>query len=175
LLACEAMKLIPLAVCVVACGGSVAERPLNVQLGIPREEAKRALRAHAFCPDTTGRQKLEIYPRCERPGVEWGEAWVAARYDDADMLVEVRRFERYSDDAVAVERWSQLVLARSQLSPETPDALEALRARGPVEPGTRSVKAFRIDPSTLAIVYLLTPTPPEEASVLEAIVRVRPK
>jgi len=169
------MRLAPLFVCVVACGGAVAERPLNMQLGIPREQAVRELRAHAFCPGTTGRQKLEIYPRCERAGTEWGEAWVAARYDDGGTLVEVRRFERYTDDGVALERWNQLVAARAQLTPETPDALAALRERGPLEPGTRSVKAFRIDPSTIAVVYLLTPTPPEDANVLEAILHVRPK
>ena len=49
----------------------------------------------------------------------------------------------------------------------------ALKARGPLESGTRSVKAFRVDANTIVGVYLLTPSPPEDASVLEAIVRVK--
>ena len=32
------------------------------------------------------------------------------------------------------------------------------------------MKAFRVDANTVVGVYLLTPTPPEDASVLEAIV-----
>jgi hypothetical protein len=156
------------------CGGVSAEAPLTLKLGIPRDEAVQALRAHKYCHKEDGPpQKLETYPRCARAGTEWGESWVTARYE-GNQLVELRRWERYAEDSVAVERWNQLVADRMKLTPETPDALVALRARGPLEPGTRSVKAFRIDPTTVVGVYLLSPAPPEDASVLEAIVRVEP-
>lgn len=156
-----------------ACGGVAAEAPLTVNLGIPRAEALRAFASHKYCHREDGPpQKVETYPRCERAGTEWGESWVSARYEDG-ALVEVRRWERYTDDGVAMQRWNQLVADRMKLTPETPDALEALRARGPLEPGTRTVKAFRVDATTVVGVYLLTPSPPEDASVLEAIVRVK--
>lgn len=158
---------------VVGCGGATAEAPLTLKLGVPRAQADKELRAHQYCPKFDGpRQKLETYPRCERAGTEWGESWVTARYE-GDTLVEVRRFERYTDDNRALERWNQLVADRIKISPDDPEALEALRERGPLEPGTRTVKAFRVDANTVVGVYLLTPTPPEDASVLEAIVHVK--
>jgi len=158
---------------VLACGGATAEQPLHVKLGIPRDQALTELRSQQFCfkPDGPARQ-VETYPRCERAGTEWGEAWVTATYD-AGRLVELKRFERYSDDAHAVERWNQLIADRMKMAPEASDAGVALRARGPLEAGTRSVKAFRVDDATIVAVYLLTPSPPEQASVLEAIVSAR--
>ena len=158
---------------VFACGGATAEQPLKLQLGIPRDQALTELRSQQFCfsPDGPARQ-VETYPRCERAGTEWGEAWVTARYD-AGLLVELKRYERYPDDDRAVERWNQLVEDRMKASPDAPDGGAELRARGPLEPGTRSVKAFKVSPTTIVAVYLLTPSPPAQASVLEAIVPVR--
>jgi hypothetical protein len=164
-----ASVLIPTA----GCGGATAEAPLTLNLGVPREQADKELRAHQYCHTVDGpRQKVETYPRCKRAGTEWGESWVTARYE-GDKLVELRRFERYTDDNRAVERWNQLVADRIKISPDDPQALEALRERGPLEAGTRTVKAFRVDANTVVGVYLLTPTPPEDASVLEAIVHVK--
>ena len=156
-----------------ACGGAAAEKPLTMKLGIPRAEAVTALRSHHYCHKPDGPpQRVETYPRCERAGTEWGESWVTARYE-GDTLTEVRRWERYTDDNVAIERWNNLIAERAKVTPDSEEALAALRARGPLEAGTRSVKAFRIDPTTIVAVYLLNPSPPEDASVLEAIVRVK--
>lgn len=156
-----------------ACGGVAAEAPLTLKLGIPRDQATSQLKAHQYCHTTDGpAQKVETYPRCKRAGTEWGESWVTARFE-GDTLVEVKRWERYVDDNAAVERWNQLVGERLKMGADDPGALDALKARGPLESGTRSVKAFRVDASTVVGVYLLTPSPPEDASVLEAIVRVK--
>jgi len=156
-----------------ACGGVAAEAPLTLKLGIPRDQATTHLRSHQYCHKTDGPpQKVETYPRCKRAGTEWGESWVTARFE-GDTLIEVRRWERYAEDNAAVQRWNQLVAERMKLGGDDAAALEALRARGPLEAGTRSVKAFRVDANTIVGVYLLTPSPPEDASVLEAIVRVK--
>ena len=161
----------PLAV-LGGCGGVTAESPLTVSLGIPRDQAQIALEHHRYCRKQDGPpQKTETFVRCDRPGLEWGESWVVARYE-GDTLVELKRYERFSDDGRAVERWNQLVEARAKVTPGSPDADHALRDKL-LEPGTRTVKAFRVDAGTLAGVYLLTPTPPEDASILEAIIRSR--
>jgi hypothetical protein len=157
----------------LGCGGVAAEAPLTLKLGIPRDQATSQLRSHQYCHTQDGPpQKLETYPRCKRAGTEWGESWVTARFDEAGTLTEVRRYERYAEDNAAVERWNQLVADRLKLGPAEPEALDALKARGPLEAGTRTVQAFRVDANTVVGVYLLTPSPPEDASVLEAIVRV---
>lgn len=160
--------LVPLAL-VVGCAGVTAEQPLAVKLGMPRDEAVASLKTQKYCPEQGNPPaRLETYPRCDRPGADWGESWVTARYDE-QRLVEVRRYERFTDDARAIERWNQLIADRAKISSESPEATSALRARL-LEPGTRTVKAFRVDANTVAGVYLLKPTPPEEASILEVLV-----
>jgi len=165
------MRLLALLV-ICGCGGASAETPLTVSLGTPRDRVVAHLRARAFCPPAPDgpRPRIEVYPRCERPGAEWGEAWVSATYE-AERLVELKRYERFADDARALERWNQLVGERTKLGPASAEATAALRAR-PLEPGTRSLQAFRVAADTVVGVYLLTPTPPHDASILEAIVRV---
>ena len=158
-----------------ACGGASAESPITVALGTPREQVISTLeQQHRYCAKPAHRPPpdgTDTYPRCERPGAEWGESWISARYEGG-RLVELKRYERFTDDARAVERWNQLVGERMKISPESPAAAAALRGR-PLEPGTRSVKAFAVDDATVVGVYLLTPTPPANASILEAIVRVK--
>lgn len=158
---------------VCACGGPTAEAPITVSLGAKREQVIADLKTkHRYCAKLDGPQPAnttDIYQRCERPGAEWGESWIAAKYEDG-KLVELKRYERYSDDARAVERWNQLVGDRMKVSPESAEATEILRKRL-LEPGTRSMKAFQPDASTIVGVYLLTPTPPDDASILETIVR----
>ncbi|MGE3761950.1 MAG: hypothetical protein AB7L94_06850 [Kofleriaceae bacterium] len=157
------------------CGGVSADAPLRVKLGTPRDQALAQLRAQKFCFNEDGpAQRVETYPRCERTGTDWGEGWITATYENG-KLSELRRYERFTDDNAAVERWNQLVADRMKVSPDAPDAGDALRRRGPLEPGTRSVKAFQLDPTTIVAVYLLTPSPPENASILEAILAVSPR
>jgi len=162
-------------ICVVGCGGVVAEQPLTIPLGIDRAAADQALHDHKYCHSVDGpRPAVETYPRCDRVGSEWGESWVQAHYNKDGKLEELRRYERFTDDARATERWNHLVFDRAKSAQATDEATAALSSR-PLEPGTRAVKAFRIDPTTVVGVYLLTPRPPEDASVLEAIVMIPQK
>ena len=162
------MRLI-LLVLIAACGGATAEAPLTVQLGLTHVATEQALHAHQFCREPgqldTNR---ELFPRCDRTATEVSDAWVTAIFE-GDKLVELRRFERFSDDARAVERWNELIAARAKTSTPSDEALQQIRDKGLLEAGTRSVKAFRAEPGTVIGVYLLTPTPPENANVLERI------
>lgn len=152
-----------------ACAGMTAEAPLTVALGQQRAAAESDLHAHQYCRESNDPpQRQEVYPRCDRPGTEWGDSWVAAVFEH-DQLVELRRWERYSDDAHAVERWNQLVGDRSKITPPSEAAAQALRERGLLQPGTRTVRAFQVDDRTIVGVYLLTPSEPENATVLEKV------
>lgn len=158
---------------VCACGGPSAEAPITLRLGTQREQVIADLKTkHRYCPAKDDgphpATTTDVYPRCERAGAEWGESWITAKYDDG-RLVELKRYERFSDDSRAIERWNQLVGDRTKVTPESPEATAILRKRL-LEPGTRSMKAFQPDADTIVGVYLLTPTPPEDASILEAIV-----
>lgn len=156
-----------------ACAGPSAEAPLTVPLGLTHEDAARALHAHQFCHEQGDLpRKEEVYPRCERTAAELGDAWVTAEFD-GDRLVELRRWERYGDDSRAVERWNELVAARMKTSTPSDEALQALRDKGLMEPGTRTVKAFRDKDGTVVGVYLLTPSEPQHANVLEKITYVK--
>src|ERR1041385_1601776 len=144
------MRLIPLVLFVAACGGAAAESPLTVQLGLTHDQTARVLKEHQFCLETSSAtvvqtQQKQVYPRCNRPASEDGEAWVVAMYE-GDKLIELNRFERYGDDAKAVERWNDLVGARMKVSQPDDAALKQIRDKGLLEPGTRSVKAFRGEP-----------------------------
>jgi len=171
---CLGLGLI-LAIC--ACGGPAAESPITVQLGTPRDQVVADLKAkHRYCAKTDVRPAppptgSDVYNRCERAGAEWGESWIKVQYEE-NKLVELKRYERFADDARAIERWNELIGQRAKVTPESAEATAALKGRL-LEPGTRSMKAFKVDDTTVVGVYLLTPTPPEDASVLEAIVRVK--
>ena len=157
----------------LGCGGATSEAPLRVKLGIPRDQAISELRAAKYCftPDGPA-QVRETFKQCDTPGSDHGMSWVVARYDEL-KLVELRRYERFNDEERALERFNQLVAARSELSPEATDAAKAaLKKNGALEPGTKMVKAFQADGDTVVGVFLLTPTPPEEANILEAVVHV---
>ncbi|MBL9020218.1 MAG: hypothetical protein JNL83_38890 [Myxococcales bacterium] len=165
----RASNLLLIALLSTGCGGITAEAPITLKVGTDRAAARKELRAHKFCFKEDGgpQPNPDVFPRCSRAGAEWGESWVAVRYE-AEKVVEVKRYERYSDDARAVERWNQLVGDRTKLHPDAPDATAFIQTKA-LEPGTRSVKAWRLDPQTVVGAYLLTPTPPANASVLEAI------
>ena len=167
------MRLFALVFVVAACGGPTAEAPLTVPLGLTHEDTEKALHEHQFCHQQGHLpQKQELYPRCDRTAAELGDAWVTAEFD-GDRLVELRRWERYGDDAAAVQRWNDLVAARMKTSTPSDDALQALKDKGEIEPGTRTVKAFRAQDGTVIGVYLLTPSAPQNANVLEKIQYVK--
>jgi hypothetical protein len=152
------------------CATITAESPLTVALGQPRAEAEAELRAHQYCHVENPPERIELYPRCDRPGIEFGDSWVSATYD-GDRLVELRRWERFDDEAHALARWNQLVVDRTKQTPPSTEAGDALRVRGVLPPGTRTVAAFRVDDETVVGVYLLDPSPPENAALLERVVR----
>jgi hypothetical protein len=167
------MRPIPFVFALAACGGAVAESPLTMQLGLSHDATEQALRDRQFCLETSSsivkhKQQKQLYPRCERAAAEHGDAWVVALYD-GDKLIELRRYERYTDDQRAVERWNALVGARMQKTPASDEALQQIKTHGQLQPGTRSVKAFVGEPGTVVGVYLLNPSPPEQANVLEQI------
>ena len=147
---------------------TTAETPLTVSLGLDRDATTKALQDHQYCHKVDPPQKTETFPRCNRVGTEWGESWVTASFEN-DHTVELRRWERFTEDSHAVERWNQLVVDRNKDTPESDAALQILRAQGLLQPGTRAVKAFQVAPNTIVAVYLLTPSAPEQASVLERI------
>ncbi|MCX5743354.1 MAG: hypothetical protein NT062_12750 [Proteobacteria bacterium] len=150
------------------CAGATAEAPLTMKLGGDRASTTKVLRQHQYCHQELPPGRYENYPRCERLGPEWGESWVTAVFDK-ETLVEIRRWERFADDGRATERWNQLVADRMKLSPVSDEAMATLRASGLLQAGTRAMKAYR-DGDLVIGVYLLTPTPPEDASILERIV-----
>lgn len=163
------MKLPVLLGLLAACGGPTAEAPLTVQLGITHDAAERDLQAHQFCREQGQINSThELFPRCDRTAAELGEAWVNATFE-GDKLVELRRWERYPDDNRAVERWNEMLAARAKVSTPSDEALQHLRDRGLLPAGTRSVKAFRDRGGVVIGVYLLTPSPPENANVLEQV------
>lgn len=170
------MRLISLVFLATACGGAVAESPLTVHLGLSHDQTEKMLKDHQFCLETNSAtvkhtQQKQTYPRCKRAASETGDAWVVARYD-GDKLIELRRFERYTEDNDAVTRWNELVTARMKLSQPSDQALQQLKKGGMLEPGTRTVKAFDGEAGTIVGVYLLTPSPPENANVLEQVTLV---
>jgi hypothetical protein len=169
------MRLVTLVVAstLAACGGANADLPLTVPLGLTHKDAEQQLHAHQFCHEQGELpQKTELYPRCDRTASELGDAWVTATFD-GDRLVELRRWERYGDDDHAMQRWNELVAERTKTSTPSDEALHALRDKGLMEPGTRTVKAFRDKDGTVVGVYLLTPSPPQNANVLEKITYVK--
>jgi hypothetical protein len=173
------MRLISLVFLVTACGGTVAESPLTVQLGLSHDQTEKMLKEHQFCLETNSAtikttQEKQTYPRCKRAASESGDAWVVARYD-GDKLVELRRFERYAEDNDAMARWNELVTARMKVSQPSDQALKQLKDHGQLESGTRTVKAFTGESGTVVGVYLLTPSPPDNANVLEKITYVQPQ
>jgi hypothetical protein len=153
----------------VGCGGS-PDAPLSVPLGLPRAQATVELRRRDFCPRDEVATATAVYPRCDRPGTEWADVWVVADFD-RDTLIRLRRWERFADDSRAVARWNELVEKRVAAGQRpSDDARQALRRRQDLPAGTRSWTAFRSGDRTLVAVYLLTPSPPENASVMEELV-----
>jgi hypothetical protein len=162
------MRLILLVFALGSCGGLNAEAPLTVPLGITHLKTESELHAHQFCR-ASGQVDTpkETFPRCDRTASEVSDAWVNAIFE-GDKLVELRRWERFPDDARAIERWNELVAARAKVSTPSDDALQLLKDKGLMQSGTRTVKAFRSGDTVIGV-YLLTPSEPENANVLEKV------
>lgn len=155
----------------VGCANTAADLPLTIPLGLDRDATTKQLADHQYCYKVDPPQRTVTYPRCDRVGTDWGESWVTASFDN-DHLVELRRWERFTDFNRATERWHQLVVDRAAQTPESEAALQTLRAQGLLQAGTKAVKAFQVAPNTIVGVYLLEPSPPENASILEKVVLI---
>ena len=151
----------------VGCAHGV-DPPLEVPLGLPRDQVPAELRRFEFCPAAERSWgPAETFPHCDGPRPDWKDSWVVVEYTN-DHASRVQRFERFDDDARAIDRWNQLVNARAKKAAPTAEARAAVTAHHDLPPGTRSWQAFPGD-HTVTAVYLLTPRPPDNASVLEEI------
>jgi hypothetical protein len=160
-----------------ACGGASAEGPLTVPIGLSRDQTARELRHHQYC---TGKEHVppeataETFPRCDAPGHEFSQSWVVAHFDGSGRVFKVQRWERYEEEDRGLERFNQLIEKRAAVAgPPTDDAKSLLSAQQELPAGTKTWVAFKNGESSLVGVYLLTPRPPEYASVLEEIVERR--
>ncbi|MCA9679270.1 MAG: hypothetical protein KC464_29840, partial [Myxococcales bacterium] len=159
-------------VLLAACGGASADRPLDVPLGLTRDRLIGELRRLEYCPGHEPPSAREVYEKCHVPGVEQGQSWVVA-YFDGDRTVRLDRFERYPTDALTSERFNQLVEKRSAVAPPSEEARAAIAAQQELPAGTQTWVAFDGGDGTLVGVYMLTPRPPENATILEQVLSPR--
>jgi hypothetical protein len=155
---------------VASCAGTNAESPLYVKPGTSRDSTTIELRRHAYCLDRHPPVAKEIYQRCDRPGTEQGDAWVEVNFDH-DKMVELRRYERYSDSAVASQRWNELAQAHCANSAAVPgdQAKQTYRSKQPIPNGVQRWMAATVGNYVVAV-FLLTPGSADEPSLLEHIV-----
>jgi hypothetical protein len=156
-----------------ACGGASAEAPLSVPIGTNRDQLARELRDHQYC---TGKEFVaadattETFPLCDAPGLELSQSWVVAHFDGG-RVIKVQRWERHDEESRGVERFNQLVEKRAAAHGNpSEDAKAALAAQQDLPAGTRTWVAFAQGDDALVAVYLLTPRPPENATVLEEVI-----
>lgn len=149
------------------CAAQRAEGPLQIALGLSREDTARALERYNFCPQVERAAADEVYPECDRPGAGFGDAWVIAHYEGG-RLARLQRFERWADGARATERWNQLVEKRAAATPVSADARARIFERQRIPEGTKSWVAFEVA-ADLVGVYLLAPARAEDPSILEEI------
>ncbi len=150
------------------CAAQRAEGPLDVSLGLSRDETAHALRRYDFCAQVEPARDHEVYPQCDHPGAGYGQAWVIATYQGG-RLARLQRFERWVDAARAAERWNHLVEKRAATTPLSQDARDRIFARQQIPERTRTWAAFRAG-EHLVGVYLLTPATAEDPSILEEII-----
>lgn len=158
---------IVLALTVMGCASQRAEGPLFLSLGLSRGETASALRHYDFCAQVEAATDNEVYPQCDRPGTGYGDAWVIAHYRTG-RLARIQRFERWTDEARATERWNQLVEKRSTRQPVSQDARALISSRQAIPEGTKTWAAFQSG-DDLVGVYLLEPVKADGPRILEEI------
>lgn len=159
---------------VVGCGGASADRPLTIPVGLTRDALIGELRSIEYCEgDALASERVarEVFEKCDVPGVEHGQSWVVAHYQDG-RVARLQRFERFADPARAQDRFNLLIEKRTAANGPPDDGARATLAARELPSGTRTWVAFRAGATTVAAVYLLDPQPPENASILEEIVSV---
>lgn len=155
-------------VILAACGGPSADRPLTLPLGMSRAELPSRLQPFEYCAGDRTQGETEVFPRCDRVGTDLGASWVVADYDD-DTVVRIQRWEKFADDQQGLDRFNALVEQRAKSSAPSDDARGQIAARQELPAGTKTWVAFRSG-DTLVGIYLLTPSPPENAQVLEQLI-----
>ena len=141
-------------------------------LGTNRDALPGALHDFEYCQIEPTISDTEVFPRCKRVGSELGESWVEATYED-DKVVRIRRWEKFGEEKHGLDRFNALVEQRAKDNPPTDDARRTLAAQQELPNGTKTWVAFKAGTSLVAV-YLLDPTPPENAQVLEEIVEIKP-
>ena len=156
------------------CAGCAraAEGPLDVPLGLPRDQVVGELRHFELLPAADRprvrrRRSRAATPRARLAATRGSSSSTRTRSRKSSL----QRFERWDDDARAIDRWNQLVNARAKTVP----ASDRRRARGDhraPRPATGHplVAGVPTGDHTVVAIYLLTPRPPDNASVLEEIV-----
>lgn len=159
-------------VILAACGGASADRPLTVPIGLTRSALPAELHRFEYCEGDRPTDNTQVFPRCDRVGVELGMSWVVAGYE-GDRVVRIQRWERYPEEQNGVDRFNALVEQRAKASgPPSEQAKGLIAAQQPLPPGTKSWVAFHAGEHALVGVYLLDPQPPENANILEEIVEL---
>ncbi len=157
-------------VVVSACAAQRAEGPLGVTLGLSPDETAHALRAYDFCRRGEPAAAEEVFPQCDRPGAGFGQAWVVAHYRDG-RLIRLARFERWTDELRAQERWNQLIEKRGLDTPPSQAARDQIFGRQRIPERTRSWIAFATADSLIGV-YLLSPARADDPAILEEIIPV---
>lgn len=156
-----------------ACGGPSADRPLTIPIGMKRALLPAELHRFEYCKGDPTDESTELFPRCDRVGVELGSSWVLAEYEE-DRVVRLQRWERFAEENQGVERFNSLVEQRTAASgPPSDDARGLISAQQNLPAGTKTWVAFHAGEHALVGIYLLDPQPPENANVLEEIVELR--
>lgn len=158
-----------------ACGGASAEGPLTVPIGTTRDQLAGDLRRHQYC---VGKEFVppeavsETFPRCDTPGVEQSQSWVVAHFEHG-RAVKIQRWERFAEADRGLARFNELVEKRATAAgPPSEDAKALIGAQQPLPAGTKTWAAFRAGDDALVGIYLLDPTAPQNAQVLEEIVEL---
>ncbi len=165
----RSIVLVLLVVAVVGCGGASAEGPLDVSIGMPRDRLAAQLHRFEYCKQRDPAKETEVFPRCDTTGVEFGQSWVVAHYFN-DRVVRLQRWERYEDAGRGLDRFNALVEKRAALNgPPDAEAKRQIAGQQELPLGTKTWVAFRAGPALVGV-YLLDPSPPENATVLEEII-----
>lgn len=149
---------------------SRSRAPIDIQLGMARDQAISALRTRDYCRGNIPVRNTETYDSCHRPGAHESESWIVVRYKKG-YLHQLQRFERYANPTKATKRWHELVTARRERSgpPSQEARTRLLEVRG-LPSGTVSRAAwFSQDSRVLVGVYRVRKGEDSEPDIVEEL------
>ena len=143
---------------------------MDIQLGLPRDQAISALRQRDYCRENIPVRNKERYDSCHRPGARTNESWIVARYEKG-FLHLLQRFERYAKPELATQRWHDLVTSRTERDGQpSQEARERLLEIRGLPRGTISWAAwFTRDPGVLVGVYRLHQDGDKDPNIIEEL------